>query len=100
MTGTRPGRFRATSRRCVRQRSPSTCSTKLTASSPPSLEVELEGSVDRPVQREVPLAGVLDSLTTGADLELDQTEVGVVGRQRLGDPAQVVDGRAGGERVA
>ena len=58
-----------------------------------------EGLVERPVDREVPLADVLHCLATGADLELDQPDVAVVGVERVGDAAQVVDLGAGGQRV-
>ncbi len=65
-----------------------------------SPHVEVEGRVERLAQRQVPLAGVLDRLAAGADLELDQADVGVVGVEGVGDAAQVVDLGAGGERVA
>ena len=63
-------------------------------------QVELERLVDGAVDRQVPLAGVLDGLPAGADLELDQPDVGVVGVEGLGDAAQVVDVGAGVEGVA
>ena len=57
---------------------------------PPS-HVEVEGLVERLVQRQVPLAGVLDGLAAGADLELDQADVAVLGVEGRRDAAQVVD---------
>ena len=66
----------------------------------PRREVELERLVEGTVERQVPLAGVLDGLAAGADLELDQPDVGVVGFERLGDAAQVVDLGAGVQCVA
>src|SRR5215213_11055013 len=64
------------------------------------LQVQLERLVDRPAQRKVPLAGVLDRLAAGADLELDQPDMAVVAGQGVGDAPEVVDRRAGGDRVA
>ena len=62
--------------------------------------VQVERRVERPVERQVPLADVLDGLAAGADLELDQPDVRVVGVEGVGDAAQVVDVGAGGDRVA
>ena len=62
--------------------------------------VDVECLVEQLVEREVPFAEVLGGLPARAHLELDQTEevVGLV--QRVGDAAQVVDGRAERVRVA
>ena len=70
------GRRRRACCRCARQRGSSTYSVKVIASAP--VEVEVEGLVEQPVQRQVPLADVLDGLAAGAELELDQAEVRVV----------------------
>ena len=43
---------------------------------------------------------MLDGLAAGADLELDQPDVVVVGGEGVGDAAQVVDPGPGRERVA
>ena len=61
--------------------------------SAPPPHVEVEGLVDEAVQRQVPLPGVLHGLAAGADLELDQPDVGVLGVEGVGDAAQVVDVR-------
>src|SRR6478735_11786676 len=94
-----PGWVRTVRSRWERQRSPSTVSVRLIAGSPAPGEVELERLVDGAVERQVPLAGVLDGLAAGADLELDEPHVGVVRVEGLGDAAQVVDVSAGGEGV-
>ena len=46
---------------------------------PSPLHILGEAKVERAVEREVPLAEVLDRLAAGADLELDQADVRVVG---------------------
>ena len=61
---------------------------------------ELEAAVEQRSQGEVPLAGVLDRLAAGADLELDQAGVRVVGVEGVGDAPQVVDARPRRQGVA
>src|SRR3954452_16573312 len=95
MTGSNPGWLSRTCFRWARQRSPSTYNVS-TGTSPPA-HVQGEGLVEQPRQREVPLAGVLHRLTSGADLELDQPHVRILRVERLGDAAQVVE--VGAERA-
>src|SRR5689334_21698092 len=68
-------------------------------SSASTLQVELESLVQQGIQRQVPLPGVLDRLAAGADLELDQADVRVVGVEGVGDAAEVVDLGALGQGV-
>ena len=90
----------ATERRWARQRGSVDGEGQAHRQPPTCAHVDRERLVERAVEREVPLAGVLDGLAAGADLELDQPGVGVVGVEGVGDAAQVVDVGAGGDRVA
>src|SRR4051812_17880593 len=103
-TGTIPGCALRTDSRWARQRGPSTYRLRgIAGSAPhgrPTLQVQRERPVDQRVEGQVPLPGVLHGLAPRADLELDEADVRVVGVERVGDPAQVVDLRAGRHRVA
>src|SRR3954454_14104283 len=105
-TVTMPGCASRTWCRCARQRSPSTYRvsgmgvSRAPFPSSPARHVDRERLVEQRVERQVPLAGILHGLAAGAGLEADQPDVRVVLVEGVGDPAQVVDVRAGGERVA
>src|SRR5207237_834547 len=79
-TGTIAGASATTFARCACQR-PSSSSTVTPTSA--ALHVDVEGLVEQRVEGEVPLAQVLHGLAPGADLELDQAQVRVVGLEAL-----------------
>jgi len=66
----------------------------------PPLQVLLEGEVEERADGFVPFPEVGDGLASRADLELDEPQLRVVGRQALGDAAQVVDVCSGVAGVA
>ena len=54
--------------------------------------VDVERLVELGIQRQVPLAEVLHCFAAGADLELDQAQVGVVGVEGVGLDVLAVEG--------
>src|SRR5829696_2670071 len=91
-----PGIASATVSRCSRQRSPfSRRVTPLMSSLPqhssPTFHVEVESLVQQRIEGKVPFTQVLHRLASGADLELDQTQMWIVLLQTFGDPTQVID---------
>src|SRR4029453_12807621 len=95
ITGTMPGIAPATVRRCSRQRSPSKRSVTPLISLPqqlsPTFHVEVESLVQQRIQRQIPLTEVLHRLASGANLELDQPQMRIVGLQPLGNSAKIKD---------
>src|SRR4029453_391183 len=90
-----PGVAPATVRRCSRQHSPSTRSVTPLISLPqqlsPTFHVEVKSPVQQGIERQIPLTEVLHRLASGANLELDQAQMRIVGLQSLGNSAQIKD---------
>src|SRR5471032_3015346 len=99
MTGTSPGDASRTERWWSRQRATSTYSVKVMRRSS-AAHVDVESLVEQAVQWQVPLADILHRRASGAQRELDESEVAVVRGEGVGDAAQVIDGRAAGGGIA